>query len=214
MDHRFVTRLSCKFIQAIRLSISSSIARDLYKFSPPLLISQLHVSSSNLMQPSSLGRRSCTDALQEGSRKKPSVTCFLTIIVAHCLAGQPQIHSYIQAVTSGVPYMHFAMSECSSRTDLTVLEIILTLHCCQRSIYLSLFHSPPSQPRHARERREDRIFQEMLKVCHGLGDRLVDASTEEIELIADLARRIQSTPCIHSDHAPLSDSKGRKRLPC
>jgi hypothetical protein len=80
MDYRFVTRLLCKFIQAIRLSISLSIARDLYKFSPPLLISQLPVSSSNLMQPSSLGRCSHMDTLQEGSRKKLSVTCFLTII--------------------------------------------------------------------------------------------------------------------------------------
>lgn len=36
------------------------------------------------------------------------------------------------------------------------------------------------------ERREDSIFKDLLKICHGLKDRLLASSPEEIELIADL----------------------------
>jgi hypothetical protein len=39
-----------------------------------------------------------------------------------------------------------------------------------------------------RERCEDRVFQALLKLCHGLEEQLSNASTEEVELIADLVR--------------------------
>jgi hypothetical protein len=38
----------------------------------------------------------------------------------------------------------------------------------------------------SRERREDRVFRELLKLCHGLEERLFSSSAEEVELIADL----------------------------
>jgi hypothetical protein len=58
-------------------------------------------------------------------------------------------------------------------------------------------HSHPSNPSTThfaspytalilRERREDRIFQDLLRLCHGLEDRLADASPEDLETIADL----------------------------
>jgi hypothetical protein len=37
-----------------------------------------------------------------------------------------------------------------------------------------------------RERQEDRIFRALLKLCHGLEDRLADAEPEEVQLIGDL----------------------------
>jgi hypothetical protein len=39
-----------------------------------------------------------------------------------------------------------------------------------------------------RERCEARVFQALLKLCHGLEEQLLNASTEEVELIADLVR--------------------------
>jgi hypothetical protein len=38
-----------------------------------------------------------------------------------------------------------------------------------------------------RERQEDQIFRALLKLCHGLEDRLADAEPEEVQLIGDLA---------------------------
>lgn len=58
----------------------------------------------------------------------------------------------------------------------------------QRSIFQShpvmtvLINNPPT----IREHREDSIFQDLLKMCHGLEERLLASSPEEIELIADL----------------------------
>jgi hypothetical protein len=37
-----------------------------------------------------------------------------------------------------------------------------------------------------RERREDGVFRALLKLCYGLEERLLNASAEEVELIADL----------------------------
>jgi hypothetical protein len=37
-----------------------------------------------------------------------------------------------------------------------------------------------------REQQEDRIFRALLKLCHGLEDRLADAEPEEVQLIGDL----------------------------
>ena len=37
-----------------------------------------------------------------------------------------------------------------------------------------------------RERQEARIFRALLKLCHGLEDRLADAEPEEVQLIGDL----------------------------
>lgn len=37
-----------------------------------------------------------------------------------------------------------------------------------------------------RERQEDNVFRELLKMCHGLEDRLLDGSNEDVTNIADL----------------------------
>jgi len=43
----------------------------------------------------------------------------------------------------------------------------------------------------SRERREDKVFQELLKMGLGLRERLLQASSnDEIELIADLVRHV------------------------
>ena len=44
-----------------------------------------------------------------------------------------------------------------------------------------------------RERCEARVFQALLKLCHGLEEQLLNASTEEVELIADLVRAVEYT---------------------
>jgi hypothetical protein len=38
----------------------------------------------------------------------------------------------------------------------------------------------------SREQQEDRIFHELLKLCHGPDERLTDAEPEELQLIGDL----------------------------
>jgi hypothetical protein len=45
-----------------------------------------------------------------------------------------------------------------------------------------------------RERQEDRIFRSLLKLCHGLEDRLADAEPEEVQMIGDLV-------CVHILHS-------------
>jgi hypothetical protein len=47
--------------------------------------------------------------------------------------------------------------------------------------YFTLIYLP-------RERREDRIFHNLLHLCHGLEDRLADATPEDLETIADQVR--------------------------
>jgi len=46
-----------------------------------------------------------------------------------------------------------------------------------------------------RERQEARIFQELLKLCYGLEDRLADAEPEEVQLIGDLVRMPSAVNC-------------------
>jgi hypothetical protein len=41
-------------------------------------------------------------------------------------------------------------------------------------------------PYYLRERREDHLFNELLRMCPGLKDRLIDGSDEEIGLVVDL----------------------------
>lgn len=38
----------------------------------------------------------------------------------------------------------------------------------------------------SREQQEDKVFHALLKLCYGLEERLLNASPEEVELIADL----------------------------
>jgi hypothetical protein len=71
-----------------------------------------------------------------------------------------------------------------------------------------------------REWQEACIFQELLKLCYGLEDRLADAEPEEVQLIGDLVRSsavnccssfiitIQIQKGINTSHA--DDMKGMK----
>lgn len=69
-----------------------------------------------------------------------------------------------------------------------VLSMTVTPHHSPYSIQLHLtsktilFHAIL-----LRERQEDQIFCALLKLCHGLEDRLADAELEEVQLIGDLA---------------------------
>lgn len=72
-----------------------------------------------------------------------------------------------------------------------------------------------------REQQEAHIFQELLKLCYGLEDRLADAEPEEVQLIGDLVRMSSAVNCcqnyiitaqiqkgINASHA--NDKKGMK----
>jgi hypothetical protein len=39
-----------------------------------------------------------------------------------------------------------------------------------------------------RERREESIFRDLLRLCHGLEERLVNASIEEVGMMADMVK--------------------------
>lgn len=43
----------------------------------------------------------------------------------------------------------------------------------------------------SREKREHDVFLQLLKLCYGLEQRLLDASSEEVELIADLVSQLK-----------------------
>jgi hypothetical protein len=55
------------------------------------------------------------------------------------------------------------------------------------------------------ERREEKIFSDMLNICPGLLDRLLAASEEEVEFIADLVRTV-------AKHDPISTNFGSGQI--
>jgi hypothetical protein len=55
--------------------------------------------------------------------------------------------------------------------------------------YVRLPYSLPSfSNRHGRERREHRVFQQLLRMVPGLEERIMEGSGEEIGHVADLVR--------------------------
>jgi hypothetical protein len=71
----------------------------------------------------------------------------------------------------------------------------------------------------SRERREDKIFHELLKLCHGLDERLSNSSAEEVELMADLVSAENNVRCFFliygqiqrgANAARADDTKGMK----
>ena len=67
-----------------------------------------------------------------------------------------------------------------------------------------------------REWQEDHIFQALLKMCHGLEDRLADAELKEVQLISDLVGSTELLPNIFTsiqkgaNASCANDTKGMK----
>lgn len=55
-----------------------------------------------------------------------------------------------------------------------------------RSALLASYSAEALMTNVIRERQEDKVFRELLKMCHGLEDRLLDGSDEDVTNIADL----------------------------
>jgi hypothetical protein len=61
----------------------------------------------------------------------------------------------------------------------------------------------------SREQREEKIFHALLKLCFGLEERLLNASPEEVELVADLVSVVNYDSYLILAYTP-SDPEGSK----
>lgn len=148
----------------------------------------------------SLGRRPREDALQQGARKKPCVIpllrTFLDIIYS------PSRFLYWTSSAASDPLVHhgrhfgrtvFAFANVKSlivngldrmaNQDTGVTESFSDKYVPVSLITTVSINNPSLLNR---ERREDFVFKNLLRMCHGLENRLMSSSSEEIELIGDL----------------------------
>ena len=90
------------------------------------------------------------------------------------------------AVTSDVLFLPSLTSERLSPTVFHSVWKIFNQNLSRRCNAFPMPRLHANESTASRERREDRVFHELLKLCYGLDENLSNSSAEEVELMADL----------------------------